>query len=141
MKLRVLAYTFVVLALVPSSLFAGVFVSSVVYEFGMSVPDGFDQNLNKTDKHTIFFFERPPKINQRQSTYIVVTYLDRLLDRENIDPKDFPDNSLEVSILEEKWQEFDIQVFRVPRKLGDTLIVSFNAQVPLKLHFLGSSMN
>jgi hypothetical protein len=65
-------------------------------------------------------------------TFILVSRLGGVLGREKIDPKGVGAKNPNITILSEKWKDFDVEVFRVPERAGNLQLLTFNAQVPLK---------
>ncbi|HTU88848.1 MAG TPA: hypothetical protein VMF69_02015 [Gemmataceae bacterium] len=115
--------------LTSAPLVAGETVSNRQLGFRLTVPDGFVEDPEMVQGKVVCAFQRAPTANQKMATFIVVTRLGGVLGREKLDPKEFAPLFPHVTIVTEKWREFDIEVFRVPEAFD---LVTFNAQVPLK---------
>jgi hypothetical protein len=122
----------VLLTLTAVPLVAGETVSDQQRGFRVTVPDGFVPDAEKVQGAVIHAFQRPPAADQKFGTLILISRLDGVLDRKKIDPKMLAEKGPQVTIVTEKWKEFDIECFRVPEQAGGLQLVTFNAQVPLK---------
>jgi hypothetical protein len=107
-------------------------VSDQQLGFRLTVPDGFVPDPEKIQGKVVCAFHRPPAADQKVGTFILVSRLSGVLGREKIDPKTVTASNPQVTIVTEKWKEFDIEVFRVPEQAGELQLLTFNAQVPLK---------
>lgn len=121
-----------ILALAAAPLCAGETITNPELGFRLSVPDGFVQAPGKVEGKVVVAFQRLPAANEKFPTFIVVSRLGGVIGREKIDPKEFAGPNSQVTIMDEKWKSFDIEVFGVPEQLNNLNVVTFNAQVPLK---------
>jgi len=124
--------TGIVLALAAAHLNAGEVVSHPQLGLRLSVPDGFVQDPDRVQGQVVYAFQRPPAGEQKLGTFIVVSRLGGVLGREKLDPREVASKSPNVSLTNEKWKGFDLEVFRVPEQAGELRLLTFNAQVPLK---------
>jgi len=112
--------------------YAGETVAHPQLGFRLSAPDGFAQDPERVQGQVVYAFQRPPEGEQKVGVFIVVSRLGGVLGREKLDPKAMASKSPQVTLVTEKWQDFDIEVFRVPEQVGELQLLTFNAQVPLK---------
>jgi hypothetical protein len=110
---------------------AGEVVADGEFGFRLTIPDGFVKVPDKVQGDVLYAFMRPPAGDAKMGTVILVSRLRGVLGREKI-AKQMAAKNPQIAVLEERWQEFDIEVFRVPEQVGDLKVVTFNAQVPLK---------
>jgi hypothetical protein len=119
------------LALAAAPLFAGETVANQALGFRLSVPDGFVQDPTKAQGDIVFAFMRPPGPSDKANSAVMVSRMRGVIGREKIDPKLLA-KAPKVSLVPEKWKDFEIEVMRVPEEIGGVKVVTFNAQVPLK---------
>jgi len=122
----------VTLALAAVPLFAGETVSNQPLGFRLSVPDGFVQDPTKAQGDIVFAFMRPAAPGDKANSGIMVSRMRGVIGREKIDPKLMATKAPKVTVVTEKWKDFEIEVTRVPEEFGALKVVTFNAQVPLK---------
>jgi hypothetical protein len=80
----------------------------------------------------IHAFQRPPVGEEQFIPTILVTRMRGVIDRKPLDPNDPRAKSAGVTLVDEQWKGFDLQVLRVPEEDGGIRTVTFNVQIPLK---------
>jgi hypothetical protein len=121
-----------ILAVAAVPLFAGETVSNQPLGFRLSVPDGFVQDPTKARGDILFAFMRPAAPGDKANSGIMVSRMRGVMGREKIDPKLIATKAPKITVVTEKWKDFEIEVTRVPEEFGPVKVVTFNAQVPLK---------
>lgn len=129
MHLRKNVLLCLIFQLTSAALVAGETVSNRQLGYRLSVPDGFVQDPEMVQGKVVCAFQRSPTANQKMGTFILVTRLGGVLGREKLDRKEVAALNPHITIITEKWKEFDIEVFRVPEAFD---LLTFTAQVPLK---------
>jgi hypothetical protein len=120
----------VLLAVSPAR--SGETVSHQELGFRLTAPDGFVQAPERVQGKVVYAFQRAPTGDPKATVVIAVTRLGGTIGRERLDPKEVAARNPRVTLVTEKWKEFEIDVSRVPEEAGGVQLVTFNAQVPLK---------
>lgn len=122
----------IALALSAAFLEAGETVSHPQLRFQLSVPEGFVRDVLREQGDTVCAFQRAPGGDQKVGTFIVISRLGGVLGREKIDPEEVAAMNPQIILSTERWQGFEIDVFRVPKQAEGLQLLTFNAQVPLR---------
>jgi hypothetical protein len=122
---------FVALALAAAPLFAGETVSDQRYGLRFTVPDGFTQDGEKVKGDVLFAFQKLLP-GENLGRFILVRHLGHVIGREKLDLRLMRARFVGVTIVTENWKDLEIEVTRVPERIADAQLLTFNAQVPLK---------
>jgi hypothetical protein len=122
----------VTLAFAAAPLFASETVANQALGFRLSVPDGFVQDPTKVQGDIVVAFMRPAGPGDKANSAVMVSRMRGVIGRDKIDPKMLATKAPKVTVVTEKWKDFEIEVTRVPEEFGAVKVVTFNAQVPLK---------
>jgi hypothetical protein len=120
------------LILAAAPLVAGETVSNQKLGLHLSVPDGFVEVPDKVQGVVLFAFRRPALDGEKVGTFVLISRLGGVLSRDKIDPKVIVARAPHVTIVPEKWKDLEIEVSRVPERMGRLDVLTFNAQVPLE---------
>jgi hypothetical protein len=121
-----------ILGLAAAALGAGEAVSHPQLGFRLTVPDGFKPAPERIQGKVLYAYQREAAAGQPVGTFLLVSRLGGVLGREKITPQQIAAANPRVTVIDDKWKGFDVQVFRVPEEADGVQMLTFNAQVPLK---------
>ena len=130
MRIRsVRLFALLILALAPAAVVAEELVDTQ-FGFRLSVPSGFQRDDSLVKGHLIYAFRRAG-VAGGQDTFLIISRLEGTIGREKISSKQAAAIKPGMSVLPEKWQGFDIEVFRIADSVDGRNTLRLHAQIPL----------
>lgn len=100
-------------------------------KFSLTVPDGFvrDETLARSRPDFLYAFRKtePDDIGE----VIILERMNGTIGREKLTLRDMP-AGFSGRLFTVRWHDFDVEAVEVPEELGETKMVNYNVQVPLK---------
>lgn len=101
--------------------------------FSVPIPAGCMRNaeIERSSPKIICAFVEPNPDGGIFRRLFAIERMNGTIGREKLDPRDLPKGS-ETSIFTEKWRSYEVEAFRIVETAGETQLLTFNAQIPLK---------
>lgn len=98
--------------------------------FSLDVPPGFEpQSGQRPDPKMKHVFLRPD--SEGVPRVLIVSGLGGTLPRKRMQAQDLPKGSM-ATLLSFNWRGVEVDAFRVPEQMGETVFLTFNVQLPLR---------
>jgi hypothetical protein len=121
---------YMVLTVVCGAASSGEKIDDRKFGFRLTVPDGFKRYRDREQGDVIYTFATPPPA--AKPLLIQIMRMRGVIGTERLDPKVAAKQAANIAIVTEHWKSHDVDVLRMPIKVGGKEWVVFQAQIPLK---------